>query len=184
MATRVDPGTAWILGTNWSSAEEYRAHSASVAPGVYGAAVLIGLMPTYVFLVYLCYAAATAKRAKQSDTRSSLANRQIDKLRDAQIASRSVRMRVTFFLFQFGWLGVWLIFVPVLAYMQGLDVGGVFIHPFCLLGLGNMFEAVMQLAVFPTDAWTIRLLGGFIMLINLCVATDPGAPLAHARHPR
>ena len=49
-----------------------------------------------------------------------------------------------------------LIFVPVLAYMQGLDVGGVFVHPFCLLGLGNMFEAVMQLAVFPTDKRLVR----------------------------
>ena len=46
--------------------------------------------------------------------------------------------------------------MPVLAYMQGLDVGGVFVHPFCLLGLGNMFEAVMQLAVFPTDKRLVR----------------------------
>ena len=106
MAARVDPGTAWILGTNWTSEASYRAHSASVAPGVYGAAVVIGLLPTYVFLAYLCYAAVSSKRGKQSDTRSSLANRQMDKLRDAQVASRSIRLRVTFFLFQFGWLGV------------------------------------------------------------------------------
>ena len=77
-----------------------------MAPGVYGAAVLIGLLPTYVFLAYLCHAAVSSKRGKQSDTRSSLANRQMDKLRDAQVASRSIRLRVTFFLFQFGWLGV------------------------------------------------------------------------------
>ena len=73
--------------------------------------------------------------------------------------------------------------MPVLAYMQGLDVGGVFVHPFCLLGLGNMFEAVMQLAVFPTDKRLVRVFccfqfGGTLFL-TLRAAVALRAPLRH-----
>ena len=53
---KVDSGTAFILGRNWTSEEEYREHAVAVFPIIYGTSLIIGLMPSIVLGVGLLWA--------------------------------------------------------------------------------------------------------------------------------
>ena len=159
---KVDPGTVFILGRNWSSPEEYYEHAVSVAPTIYLVTLIVGLLPIIILAVGLAWAAVRPKllaalsllpaAAKLSETQE----KQMLKLSEARRAASHLRYRVSFVLIQVGWMLTAATFVPVLFYMQGQDAGPVAGSPLLYLGINALVEPIFLLAIFPTDARLIR----------------------------
>ena len=162
---KVDSGTAFILGRNWTSEEEYREHAVAVFPIIYGISLIIGLMPSIILGVGLLWAlvrqwafAILRIFPKVTPKLNAQQSKQVLKLSEARAAAKQSRYRVTFILFQVGWLLTALCLFPVLFYMQGMDAGPLVGSPLLWLGFNGLTEPIFLLGIFPTDTRLIRCL--------------------------
>lgn len=159
----VSPSVAQELGP---IVDDTRRFLASTAFGAFVVAVVLALTPTWIYLASRCFARMSQGRPRsgllsksgqeQADSRALLA--------DAKQASTSLRVRVSFTLFQVGLLGLSITGPPFV-------LGSFMINLNSIIGGGTWFLilvpfsiSAMLLSVFPIDAAAIRFCGVFFFL--------------------
>lgn len=128
---KVDPGTAFVVGRNWTSPQEHMDHAIEVFPVIYGFTLFMGLLPALILGVGLSWALIRPKVlrimrifpavAPRSQAKNDTQTKQILKLSEARRASKHLRSRVSFLLVQIGWFCTALTLFPTLFFMQGMQ---------------------------------------------------------------
>ena len=120
---KVDAGTAFVVGRNWTSPQEHMDHAIEVFPVIYGFTLFMGLLPALILGVGLSWALICPKVlrimrifpavAPRSQANNDTQTKQILKLSEARRASKHL-IRVSF-LWQIGWFCTALTLFPTLS---------------------------------------------------------------------